>query len=181
MGRELKYHEKKLLKKVDFTNWKQDNVKANSIIRKYHLTKQEDYFLYNKIVGKIHKLVNQLSLLSASDPYRMKHERQLLDKLFKMGLLTNEKASPSEIMDKLNVSSMCRRRLAYIVFKTHMAETIFDAVKFIEQGHVKVGHNLINDPSYLITRTLEDYVTWSDNSKIKRTIQKYRNEQDDFE
>ncbi|CAI8500323.1 unnamed protein product [Hanseniaspora opuntiae] len=104
----------------------------------------------------------------------------LINKLFKMGLLNDEKATPSDIMNKLNVSALCRRRLAYIVYKTHMAETIFDAVKFIEQGHVKVGHNLINDPSYLITRSLEDYVTWTDNSKIKKVIQKYRNEQDDF-
>lgn len=180
MARQLKFHEKKLLKKVDFVNWKQDNAKANSIIKKFHLTKQEDYFLYNKIVGKIHKLTNQLSLLPAGDIYRKKHEKMLIDKLFKMGLLTDEKASPSDIMNKLTVSALCRRRLAYIVFKTHMAETIFDAVKFIEQGHVKVGHNLINDPSYLITRSLEDYVTWTDNSKIKKVIKKYRNEQDDF-
>lgn len=180
MARQLKFHEKKLLKKVDFVNWKQDNSKANSIIKKFHLTKQEDYFLYNKIVGKIHKLVNQLSLLPAHDLYRKKHESMLITKLFKMGLLNDEKASPSDIMNKLNVSTLCRRRLAYIVYKTHMAETIFDAVKFIEQGHVKVGHNLINDPSYLITRSLEDYVTWTDNSKIKKVIKKYRNEQDDF-
>ena len=172
MARQLKFHEKKLLKKVDFINWKQDNSKANSIIKKFHLTKQEDYFLYNKIVGKIHKLVNQLSLLPANDVYRKKHELMLINKLFKMGLLNDEKASPSDIMNKLNVSTF--------VFKTHMAETIFDAVKFIEQGHVKVGHNLINDPSYLITRSLEDYVTWTDNSKIKKVIKKYRNEQDDF-
>lgn len=46
-----------------------------------------------------------------------------------------------------------------------MAETISDAVKFIEQGHVRVGPNVITDPAYLITRNLEDYLTWVDNSK----------------
>ena len=48
-----------------------------------------------------------------------------------------------------------------------MAETISDAVKFIEQGHVRVGPNVITDPAYLITRNLEDYLTWVDNSKLK--------------
>lgn len=62
-----------------------------------------------------------------------------------------------------------------------MAETIKDATEFIEQGHIRVGPNLINDPAYLVTRNMEDYVTWVDNSKIKKTVLKYRNEIDDFE
>lgn len=62
-----------------------------------------------------------------------------------------------------------------------MAETISDAVKFIEQGHVRVGPNVITDPAYLITRNLEDYLTWVDNSKIKRNVLKYKNKIDDFD
>ena len=44
MVRKLKYHEKKLLKKVDFITWKSDNNHREAvIIRKYHLQKREDY------------------------------------------------------------------------------------------------------------------------------------------
>lgn len=62
-----------------------------------------------------------------------------------------------------------------------MAETIQDAIKFIEQGHVRVGPNLITDPAYLVTRGMEDYVTWTDSSKIRKTTLKYRNQIDDFD
>ena len=65
--------------------------------------------------------------------------------------------------------------------RLRMAETIKDGVKFIEQGHVRVGPNLITDPAYLVTRNMEDYVTWTDNSKIKKNVLKYRNQIDDFE
>lgn len=44
MVRKLKFHEKKLLKKVDFISWKADNnVREIQIIKKYHLQKREDY------------------------------------------------------------------------------------------------------------------------------------------
>jgi len=36
--RKLKFHEQKLLKKVDFLNWKKDgSVRENGVIRRYHI------------------------------------------------------------------------------------------------------------------------------------------------
>jgi U3 small nucleolar ribonucleoprotein protein IMP3 len=62
-----------------------------------------------------------------------------------------------------------------------MAETVKMAVQYIKQGHVRVGPNPITDPAYLVSRHLEDYITWTDASKIKRKIQKYNDELDDFD
>ena len=55
--RQLKYHEQKLLKKVDFLNWKQDkNLREVKILRRYHIQDREDYHTYNKVVGYITKV-----------------------------------------------------------------------------------------------------------------------------
>lgn len=35
---------------------------------------------------------------------------------------------------------------------------------------------MISDPAYLVTRNMEDWVTWQDQSKLKRTIAKYNDE-----
>lgn len=44
MVRKLKYHEQKLLKKVDFLNWKADNnLHEVKVMRKFHIHKREDY------------------------------------------------------------------------------------------------------------------------------------------
>lgn len=44
MVRKLKYHEQKLLKKVDFVSWKTDsNIREVRILRKYHIQKRDDY------------------------------------------------------------------------------------------------------------------------------------------
>lgn len=62
-----------------------------------------------------------------------------------------------------------------------MSENIISATKLIEQGHVRVGTDVIKDPAFLVTRTLEDFVTWVDGSAIKRHVLEYNDQVDDFE
>lgn len=54
-----------------------------------------------------------------------------------------------------------------------MSESIKGATKLIEQGHVRVGPELVKDPALLVTRTLEDFVTWVNNSKIRQHVLEY--------
>ena len=61
------------------------------------------------------------------------------------------------------------------------AETMREAVQLVEQGHVRVGPYPVTDPAYLVSRSMEDYVTWVDTSRIKRTIMKYNDKLDDFD
>jgi U3 small nucleolar ribonucleoprotein protein IMP3 len=61
------------------------------------------------------------------------------------------------------------------------AETVREAVRFVEQGHVRVGPIVVTDPAFLVTRSMEDHVTWVDSSKIKRTVQKFNDKLDDYD
>ena len=62
-----------------------------------------------------------------------------------------------------------------------MVEHVAAAVRFVEQGHVRVGTHVVTDPAFLVTRPMEDFVTWVDGSKIKRTVLRYRDKLDDFD
>ncbi|CCH43342.1 30S ribosomal protein S4 [Wickerhamomyces ciferrii] len=181
MVRKLKHHEQKLLKKVDFLDWKSDQGHRDAqVMRTYHIQNREDYHKYNKICGEIRKLANKLSLLPPTDPVRLKHEELLLEKLYSMGILST-KSKVSDLENKVTVSAICRRRIGVVMCRMKMAQTISDAVTFVEQGHVRVGPNVITDPAYLVTRNMEDYLTWVDSSKIKQNVLKYRNKIDDFD
>ena len=140
--RELKHHEKKLLKKVDFFSWKSDqNIREAKIIKKYLLQEREDYNKYNKIVGNITKLVAKLKELSANDEVRHQLSVQVLQKLYNMGII-NSTSSLSAI-EKLTVSAFCRRRLPVVMVRLKMSENLKEATTFIEQGHVRVGPNVV--------------------------------------
>ncbi|KAH9049206.1 alpha-L RNA-binding motif-containing protein [Lactarius deliciosus] len=178
MVRQFKHHEKKLLKKVDFLNWKQDaNLREIKVMRRYHVQDREDY---HSSAGSLRSLAHRISLLPSQDPFRTRMEGQILSKLYDIGVL-NSQAKLSDVDNKLTVASFCRRRLAVIMVTSKMAETVSAAVKFIEQGHVRVGPENITDPAYLVTRHMEDFVTWVDTSKLKRTVMRYNDELDDFD
>lgn len=51
----------------------------------------------------------------------------------------------------------------------------------VEQGQVRVGPSVVTDPSFLVSRKLEDFVTWVDGSKIKRSVMRYNSKLDDYD
>jgi len=187
--RQLKHHEKKLLKKVDFLQWKNDStLREAKVMRRYHVQRREDYHAYNLLCGEIRKLSHRLSLLPPQDPFRTQMESALLDKLYDIGILDGtgrtEEAQGGKMSDieaKVTVSAFCRRRLAVVACRLKMAETVKMAVQYIEQGHIRVGPDLITDPAFLVTRNMEDFITWVDTSKLKRHIQTYAGQVDDFD
>ena len=108
MVRKLKYHEQKLLKKVDFISWKTDsNVREVKILRRYHIQRRDDYTKYettivllryicmyinrlpglmcvcryNKLSGMVKSLASKIKELDPKDPYRNKVTTELLEKL----------------------------------------------------------------------------------------------------
>mmetsp|Transcript_33737 Transcript_33737/g.88678 ORF Transcript_33737/g.88678 Transcript_33737/m.88678 type:complete len:182 (+) Transcript_33737:57-602(+) len=177
MVRPLKHHESKLLKKVDFL--RADSAREVPILRKYHIQRREDYTRYNRLCGAAKRLATRLSKLDPTDPFRQEQQRKLLEKVFNIGLIPTQKNMG--LIDKMTASSFCRRRLPVVMVRVKMAETVRNAVELIEQGHVRVGPKMVTDPAMLITRRMEDFVTWVDTSRIRRTVQKYNDKLDDFD
>ncbi|KAL6714708.1 U3 small nucleolar ribonucleoprotein imp3 [Lecanora helva] len=181
MVRKLKHHEAKLLRKVDFTTSPSDPThRAATICRRYTITNPTDYTKYNRICGSLRQLAHALSDLAPDDPIRVRHEKLLLEKLYDMGILS-ERTKLSEVERKVGVSRVARRRLGVVMTRVGMVENVTAAVKFVEQGHVRVGTEVVTDPAFLVTRNMEDFVTWVDSSKVKRNILKYREKLDDFD
>ena len=118
-------------------------------------------------------------MLKSSDTYRIAKTRSIVDKLFEMGLLNARQGLDQA--EKVNVASFCRRRLPVIMQKLKMAETVKEAVMYIEQGHVRVGVETVTDPAFHVNRNLEDHVTWVKDSKIRRQIKDFEGERDDYD
>lgn len=176
-------------------------------MRRYHIQDRDDYKKYNKLCGLVTKLVraggrvaaaaptdqrapthaaacpaaqvSQLRKMDAADPVRTSLTEQLLGKLYGVGAVPSRKSLA--LCDALSTASFCRRRLAVVLVRLKMAETLREAATFIEQGHVRVGPEPVTDPAFLVTRAAEDFVTWVDTSKIKRKVAAYNDKLDDFE
>ena len=80
--RKLKFHEKKLLKKVNFLEWKRERGQREAfVMRHYLITGRDDYKKYNILCGMITKLVNILKQVDPKDPFRVEMTDRLLEKL----------------------------------------------------------------------------------------------------
>ncbi|XP_017403477.1 U3 small nucleolar ribonucleoprotein protein IMP3-like [Cebus imitator] len=175
MVRKLKFHEPKLLKQVDFLNWEvtDHNVHELRALRHYRLQRREDYTRYNQLSRAVRELARRLR-----DPFRVRASAALLDKLYALGLVPTR--GSLELCDFVTASSFCRHRLPIVLLKLRMAQHLQAAVACVEQGHIGVGPDVVTDPAFLVTRSMEDFVTWVDLSKIKRHVLEYKEERDDF-
>ena len=73
------------------------------------------------------------------------------------------------------------RRLAVTLVRLHMAESVREACGLVEQGHVRIGPDAVTDPAFLVTRSMEDLLTWTETSKVKRKVLKYNDKLDDYD
>lgn len=142
--------------------------------------------------GGKRQLAHRLADLDPADPFRLKHEELLLSKLHDMGILntststsnsttTSTTGKLSAVEHKATVSAFARRRLPVVMTRLKMADTVQAATKFVEQGHVRVGTEVVTEAAFCVTRGMEDWVTWVDSSRVKRNVLRYRERLDDFD
>jgi len=180
MVRKLKYHEQKLLRKVDFINWEADNnLHEVKIMRRYHVHKREEYTAYNKLSREIRDIVRRVKELDPKSQHRTNLSAQFLEKMYSAGLIPTK--WNLELCDKINASSFCRRRLPVLMVRSKMAEDLKTATRLVEHGHVRVGTDVVKDPAFLVNRSLEDFVTWVDASAIRRKVMEYNDMRDDYD
>lgn len=171
--RKLKYHEKKILKKVDFVNWKH-NVKEVAIMRRYGIDRHE-YQSYHKLCLEIHKIAQEIIDLK-EEVAKVRLTDAITEKLYSLGLIKTKRIKKCLTVD---VKAFCRRRLPVFIVQSGMFHgPLSVAVKYIEHGHVRIGPQTVRDPAAFVTPDQEDYITWDD--KFKRKIDEYRGEQDDY-
>lgn len=46
---------------------------------------------------------------------------------------------------------------------------------------MRIGPTVVSEPAYHVSRNEEDFVTWRDDSKIRRKVAKYNDRLDDAE
>jgi len=178
--RKLKHHESKLLKKVNFYSWKSDNnVKVAKVMRTYRVDDREDYVKYDRLSRLIQEVTGKLKEMKQDDEDRIKMTQIMLDKLYSMGLINN----PQSLNDihKIPAATFCRRRLPVVLVRNKFVDNMYQAVNFVQQGHIRIGPDIVSNPKLHVTREMEDHITWAEGSKVKKSVKEFAEQVDDFE
>ncbi|EET01203.1 putative SSU ribosomal protein S4P/U3 small nucleolar ribonucleoprotein IMP3 [Giardia duodenalis assemblage B] len=179
--RALKYHEEKLLKKTSLYDWKDSHsIIDSATMNKYGVYDRRELITYRQTMRKIRHMVELLTQLPQDNNVRIELTRRLSRTLYDMGVVDNPQAGLDDISG-LNSSALLLRRLPCIMMKLKMVQKIQDGVRFVKQGHVRVGPNVVVNPALHVTRGHEDFVTWTNNSSIKRKILRYADNIDHYD
>ncbi|MBP1357847.1 MAG: 30S ribosomal protein S4 [Sulfolobus sp.] len=134
------------------------------LLGEYGLRNKKEIWLAQTIIRTFRHLAR--SLLALPPAERAVRERQLMARLYKMGLVKSQTATIDDVLS-LTTRDLLERRLQTIVFKKGLARTIYQARQLIVHGHIVIGGKRVTSPGYLVSRDEEDLIDYYPTSPFK--------------
>lgn len=148
---------KKRRKKFEWPKkpFERERLDADREIKKaYGLKNKQE--LYNTRTIMRGKRASAKKLLALNLEKRLKKEKELLDSLKKIGILSG---SPSlEDVLTLTEKDLLERRLQTIILRKGLANTAKQARQFIVHGHIAIDGKKIDRPSYIVPAGEEEKI-----------------------
>lgn len=146
--------------------WQRWRIEEERIIKKeYGLKNKKEIWKANSELRRLNSHAKELIReRGKNNPQASKEEKQMLDRLFKLGLV--EDGAKLEDVLSLELKDILNRRLQTIVFKSGMTLTPKQARQFIIHGNIFVKERKISVPSYLVSREEQFTVTFNQVSSL---------------
>ncbi len=107
----------------------------------------------------------QARTLLALPPSERAHlEKELVDKLSRIGILSGELTLDS-VLD-LTLENLLERRLQTIVFRKGLAASMHHARQLVTHGHIGLNNSRVTTPARLITIAEEEHITYTTKSAL---------------
>jgi small subunit ribosomal protein S4 len=144
-------------------------IREMELVGKYGLRNKKELWKAQTLLREFRRRAK--ALLSLPPELRVVREKELVSKLYRLGLLNSENAAVEDIL-ALDVESVLERRLQTIVFKKGLASSIHHARQLITHGHIAIGIRRVTSPGYLVSRDEENLIVPV--SSIKQGIVRVR-------
>jgi len=143
--------------------WRTDTLQSElKLLGQYGLRNKRELWRHETTLSRFREIAR--SLLGMSTEERKKLEKQLLDRLNRLGILP-ETAALDDVLD-LAIEDILERRLQTIVFNKGLAKSIHQARQLITHGHIAIEGQRIPSPSYLVLRNEEAKITYTPTSNL---------------
>jgi len=155
--------------------WRTDALQAElKLVGQYGLRNKRELWRHKTMLSKFRGIAR--SLLGKSPEEREKLEKQLLNKLHRLGILP-EAAGLDDVLD-LSIEDVLERRLQTLTFRKGFAKSVYQARQLIAHGHIAIEGKRIRSPSYLVSKEEENKIHYaftsplSDaNHPLRRTVE----------
>jgi len=143
--------------------WRTDTLQTElKLLGQYGLRNKKELWRHETTLSRYREIARSLLGMPAEE--RKKQEKQLLDRLKRLGILP-ETAALDNILD-LATEDILERRLQTIAFNKGLAKSIHQARQIITHGHIAIENQRIPSPSYLVLRNEEAKITYTPTSNL---------------
>jgi len=143
--------------------WRSDILESElRLLGEYGLRNKRELWRHRTMLSKFRGIAR--SLLGMPTSQRTVLERQLLERLKRLGILS-EDAMLDDVLD-LTVESILERRLQTIVFRKGLAKTIHQSRQLITHGHIAIDGRKVFSPSRIVSKNEEDKIEYSPTSPL---------------
>ncbi|RLE94970.1 MAG: 30S ribosomal protein S4 [Thermoprotei archaeon] len=157
-----------------FHPWRKDILMQElELVGKYGLRNKRELWIAKTILRKIR--ANARRLLALPEEERKVREKELINRLYKMGLLPSPEATLDDVLN-LTVENILDRRLQTIVYNKGLAKTIYQARQLIVHGHIVIGDRRVRSPGHLVSIEEENLVDLHPNSPFRKMLEEAKGE-----
>jgi small subunit ribosomal protein S4 len=143
--------------------WNKTEIEENKILRReYGLNIQKELLIAESFLKKYKNIAKHL--IADTSEQGQKEKKQMMDKLFKLGLLSSDSALDSVL--SLTIRDILNRRLQSVIFRKGLARSMKQARQFITHRHVMVAEKEITSPSYLVSSEEEAQLNFKTKSNL---------------
>jgi len=143
--------------------WRTDTLQSElKLLGQYGLRNKRELWRHETTLSRYREIAR--SLLGKAAEERKKLEKQLLDRLNRLGILP-ETAVLDDVLD-LTIEDILERRLQTIVFNKGLAKSIHQARQLISHRHIAIEGQRVPSPSYLVLREEEPKITYAPTSNL---------------
>jgi len=143
--------------------WRTDTLQSElKLLGQYGLRNKRELWRHETTLSRYREIARSLLGMPAEE--RKKLERQLLDRLKRLGILP-ETAVLDDVLD-LSIEDILERRLQTIVFNKGLAKSIHQARQILTHGHIAIEGHRVPSPSYLVLRDEEAKITYAQTSNL---------------
>ena len=146
--------------------WRTDVLQSElKLIGQYGLRNKRELWRHKTTLSRFRELAR--SLLGMPAEQRQRIEKQLLDRLNRLGILA-ETAVLDDVLD-LAIEDLLERRLQTMVFSKGMAKSVYQARQLITHGHIAIDGRRVPSPSYIVLKDDEAKLAYTPTSNVSKS------------
>jgi small subunit ribosomal protein S4 len=132
----------------------EDLARDKAIMKEFGISTKREIWRAETELRNLRRRARKLQALKETHKGQLKEEKELLEKLNKLGLV----ATKIDDVLRLSISDFLARRLQTIVFKKGIGVSVKNARQIIVHGHVFIGDTRVKFPSMIVSKDEEEKI-----------------------